>query len=309
MKAAFYSKYGDPGVLEYGDQPEPKVGPDTVLIEVKATSVNPVDWKVMAGYLDGAITAHFPVIPGWDVAGVVIQPGPAVPEFSAGDEVMGYVRMDTVGQGTFAEQVSAPVRTLSRKPSNLSWAEAATVPLTGLTALQTLDALDVTDGDTVLIHNGAGGVGTFGIQIARARGARVIATASERNHDFLRELGAEPVAYGDGVADRVHEIAPGGVSAVVDFVGGEDWQASLDVLTRQGRVASIADAAVKEHGGQYIFVRPVADDLSTLADLIEAGKVKPVLAETYPLEKAADAFSANMDGHTRGKIAITVGSD
>lgn len=309
MKAVFYSKYGDPGVLEYGDQPEPKVGPDTVLIEVKATSVNPVDWKVMAGYLDGAITAHFPVIPGWDVAGVVIQPGPAVPEFSAGDEVMGYVRMDTVGQGTFAERVSAPVRTLSRKPSNLSWAEAATVPLTGLTALQTLDALEVADGDTVLIHNGAGGVGTFGIQIARARGAHVIATASERNHDFLRELGAEPVAYGDGVADRVREIAPDGVSAVVDFVGGEDWQASLDVLTRPGRVASVADAEVKEHGGQYIFVRPVAEDLSTLADLIEAGKVKPVLAETYPLEQAADAFLANMDGHTRGKIAVTVGSD
>ena len=306
MKAVFYSKYGDQGVLEYGEQPEPKVGPDTVLIEVKAASVNPVDWKVMAGYLDGAMTAHFPVIPGWDVAGVVIQPGPAVPEFSAGDEVMGYVRMDTVGQGTFAERVSAPVRTLSRKPSNLSWAEAATVPLTGLTALQTLDALDVADGDTVLIHNGAGGVGTFGIQIARARGARVIATASERNHDFLRELGAEPVTYGKGIAHRVREIAPDGVSAVVDFVGGEDWQASLDMLTQPGRVASIADAEVKEHGGRYVFVRPVASDLTTLADLIEAGEVKPVLAETYPLERAADAFAANMEGHTRGKIAITI---
>ncbi|GAB3556027.1 NADP-dependent oxidoreductase [Arthrobacter tumbae] len=307
MKAVFYSTYGDPGVLEYGDQPEPKVGPDTVLIEVKAASVNPVDWKVMAGYLDGAITAHFPAIPGWDVSGVVLQPGPAVPEFSAGDEVMGYVRMDTVGQGTFAERVAAPVRTLSRKPANLSWAEAATVPLTGLTALQTLDALDVSSGDTVLIHNGAGGVGTFAIQIARARGARVIASASERNHDFLRELGAEPVTYGDGIAGRVREIAPDGVSAVVDFVGGDDWRASLDVLTRQGRVASIADADAKERGGRYVFVRPVAADLATLADLIEAGEVKPVLAETYPLERAADAFAANMEGHTRGKIAITVG--
>lgn len=306
MKAVFYSKYGDPGVLEYGDQPEPKVGPDTVLIEVKATSVNPVDWKVMAGYLDGAISAHFPVIPGWDVAGVVIQPGPAVPEFSAGDEVMGYVRMDTVGQGTFAERVAAPVRTLSRKPTNLSWAEAATVPLTGLTALQALDALSVTDGDTVLIHNGAGGVGTFAIQIARARGARVIATASERNHDFLRELGAEPVTYGDGIAERVREVAPDGVTAVVDFVGGEDWKASLGALSQQGRIVSVADAEVKEHGGRYVFVRPVASDLATLADLIEAGKVKPVLAETYPLEKAADAFAANMEGHTRGKIAVTV---
>lgn len=306
MKAVFYSKYGDQGVLEYGDQPDPRVGPDTVLIEVKAASVNPVDWKVMAGYLDGALTAHFPVIPGWDVAGVVLQPGPAVTEFSAGDEVMGYVRMDTVGQGTFAEQVAAPVRTLSRKPANLSWEEAATVPLTGLTALQTLDALDVGTGDTVLVHNGAGGVGTFGIQIARARGARVIATASERNHDFLRGLGAEPLTYGEGIAERVREIAPDGVSAVVDFVGGEDWRASLDVLSQAGRVASIADADVKEHGGRYIFVRPVAADLSTLADLIEAGDVKPVLAETYPLERAAEAFAANMDGHTRGKIAITV---
>jgi NADPH:quinone reductase-like Zn-dependent oxidoreductase len=306
VKAVFYSEYGDPGVLEYGDQPEPRVGPDTVLIEVKAASVNPVDWKVMAGYLDGAIAAHFPVIPGWDVAGVVIQPGPAVPEFSVGDEVMGYVRMDTVGQGTFAERVAAPVRTLSRKPSNLSWAEAATVPLTGLTALQTLDALDVGDGDTVLVHNGAGGVGTFGIQIACARGARVIATASERNHEFLRELGAEPVTYGEGIAERVRGIAPEGVTAVADFVGGGDWQASLDVLTRQGRVASIADAAVKEHGGRYVFVRPVAGDLSTLAELIETGKVKPVVAGTYPLEQAAEAFAANMEGHTRGKIAITV---
>lgn len=307
MKAVFYSKYGDPSVLEYGEQPEPKVGPDTVLVEIKATSVNPVDWKVMGGYLDGALTAHFPVIPGWDVSGVVIQPGPAVPEFAAGDEVFGYVRMDTVGQGTFAERVSAPVRTLARKPSNLSWAEAATIPLTGLTALQTLDALDVSDGDTVLVHNGAGGVGTLGIQIAQSRGARVIATASERNHDFLRELGAEPLVYGDGIADRVRKIAPDGVSAVVDFVGGADWQASLDVLNQPGRVASIADAKVKEHGGRYVFVRPDAQGLSTLADLIEAGHVKPVLAATYPLEQAAEAFTANMAGHTRGKIALTVG--
>ncbi|WP_323960217.1 zinc-binding dehydrogenase [Arthrobacter sp. JZ12] len=306
MKAVFYSQYGEPGVLEYGEQPDPKVGPDTVLIEVKAASVNPVDWKVMAGYLDGALTAHFPVVPGWDVAGVVIQPGPAVTEFFAGDEVMGYVRMDTVGQGTFAEKVSAPVRALARKPANLSWAEAATVPLTGLTALQSLDALDVGNGDTVLIHNGAGGVGTFGIQIARSRGARVIATASTGNHGFLLELGAEPVAYGEGVADRVRELAPEGVDAVVDFVGGDDWSASLPLLTTPGRVVSIADQAAKDHGGRYVFVRPNPDDLSTLADLIEAGKVKPVLAETYPLERAAEAFKANMEGHTRGKIAVTV---
>ena len=141
MKAVFYEQYGDPDVLQYGDRPDPKVGPDTVLVEVRASSVNPVDWKVAAGYLDGALPAYFPVIPGWDVAGVVTQPGPSVTEFQAGDEVIGYVRMDTVGLGTFAEQVAAPVRTLARKPRNVSWAEAATMPLAGLTAYQALKAV------------------------------------------------------------------------------------------------------------------------------------------------------------------------
>lgn len=206
MKAVFYEQYGEPDVLQYGEQPDPKVGPDSVLVDVRASSVNPVDWKITAGYLDGALPTHFPVIPGWDVAGVVVQPGTSVTEFDAGDEVIGYVRMDTVGLGTYAEQVAAPVRTLARKPRNVSWAEAATMPLVGLTAYQSLRAVGVGEGDTVLIHNGAGGVGTYAIQIARAWGARVLATASEKNHDFLRSLGAEPLTYGVGLSGRVAEL-------------------------------------------------------------------------------------------------------
>ncbi|WP_422391169.1 NADP-dependent oxidoreductase [Arthrobacter sp. N1] len=307
MKAVFYEKYGDPDVLQYGEQPDPKVGPDSVLVDVRASSVNPVDWKITAGYLDAALPTSFPVIPGWDVAGVVVQPGPSVTEFEAGDEVIGYVRMDTVGLGTFAEQVAAPVRTLARKPRNISWAKAATMPLAGLTAYQSLQAVGVGEGETVLVHNGAGGVGTYAIQIATAWGARVLATASEKNHEFLRSLGAEPLTYGKGLAERLAEAAPEGLDAVVDFVGGEDWVASLEHLKSPERIASVADAEVKDRGGRYIFVRPNPADLLALTELVEAGSVTPVLAESFPLERAADAFRSSMDGHIRGKIAVTVG--
>ncbi|WDF33703.1 NADP-dependent oxidoreductase [Arthrobacter agilis] len=308
MKAVFYEKYGDPDVLQYGEQPDPKVGPDAVLVDVRASSVNPVDWKITAGYLDAALPAFFPVIPGWDVAGVVTQPGPSVTEFEAGDEVIGYVRTDTVAFGTFAEQVAAPVRTLARKPKNVSWAEAATMPLAGLTAFQALRAVGAGEGETVLVHNGAGGVGTYAIQIAKAWGARVLATASEKNHEFLRSLGAEPLTYGEGISDRIAGLAPDGLDAVVDFVGGEDWVASLEHLKSPERVASVADAEVKDRGGRYIFVRPDSADLLALTELVEAGSVTPVLAESFPLDRAADAFRASMEGHIRGKIAVTVGA-
>jgi NADPH:quinone reductase-like Zn-dependent oxidoreductase len=307
MKAVFYEQYGDPDVLQYGEQPDPKVGPDSVLVDVRASSVNPVDWKITAGYLDGTLPTYFPVIPGWDVAGVVVQPGPSVTEFQAGDEVIGYVRMDTVGLGTFAEQVAAPVRALARKPGNVSWAEAATMPLAGLTAYQSLQAVGVGEGDTVLVHNGAGGVGTYAIQIAQAWGARVLATASEKNHEFLRSLGAEPLTYGEGLTERIREAVPEKLDAVVDFVGGDDWVASLEHLKDQTRAASVADAAAKDTGGRYIFVRPNPADLLALTELVEAGSVKPVLAESFPLERAADAFRSSMEGHVRGKIAVTVG--
>ncbi|MCX5080687.1 NADP-dependent oxidoreductase [Streptomyces sp. NPDC001939] len=307
MKAISYSGYGGPEVLEYGEARDPKVGPDSVLVKVRAAAVNPVDWKAREGYLDPALDAVFPVIPGWDVSGVVVQPGASVTEFVTGDEVIGYVREDFLSRGTFAEYVAAPVRTLARKPRNLTYEEAAGLPLAGLTAYQVMTgALAVQDGDVVLVHAAAGGVGSIAVQLGRHLGARVIGTASERNHDFLRELGAEPVTYGEGLAERVRALAPEGVDAVFDTVGGEALKVSADLLAPGGRIASIADASVVGLGGRYVFVRPDAADLARLADLAEQDVVTVHVDKTFPLERAADAQRLSAEGRTRGKIVVTV---
>ena len=307
MKAVVYRTYGGPEVLEYTDVPDPKLGPDSVLVRVKAASVNPVDWKIQAGYLDGAMDAVFPVIPGWDVAGVVERPGAAVTEFRPGEEVIGYVREDMVGRGTFAEYIAAPVRTLARKPANLTFEQAAGMPLAGLTAYQALvKHLSVRPEEVVLVHAAAGGVGSAAVQVARALGARVIGTASERNHDYLRSLGAEPVTYGEGLVGRVRALAPDGVDAVLDLIGGEALAVSPGLLAPGGRLASIADGSVLGLGGHYVFVRPDAQDLAALTELAEKGRFTVEIAATFPLEQAADAQRLNQDGHTRGKVIVTV---
>ncbi|MER5841858.1 NADP-dependent oxidoreductase [Streptomyces prasinus] len=307
MKAISYARYGGPEVLELTEMPEPRVGPDSVLVKVRAAAVNPVDWKCREGYLDQLLAPVFPVIPGWDVSGVVVRPGAAVPEFAAGDEVIGYVREDFLSRGTFAEYVAAPVRALARKPRNLSFEEAAGLPLAGLTAYQVLHrALRVKRGETVLVHAAAGGVGSIAVQLAVHLGARVLGTASERNHDFVRSLGGEPVVYGDGLVERLRELAPAGVDAVFDTVGGDALKDSAAVLASGGRLASITDPAVVEHGGAYCFVRPDPQDLGHLSDLAEQGVVSVHVSETFPLERAADAHRLNQEGRTRGKIVVTV---
>lgn len=305
MKAITYDHYGDPGVLALTEQPDPKVGPGEVLVRVRSAGVNPVDWKVAAGYLDGLMNVVFPVIPGWDVAGVVERVGLDTPEFAVGDEVIAYARKDWVQAGTFAELVAVPVRALARRPAALDWDQAAGLPLAGLTAYQLLTRLGVGAGDTVLIHAAAGGVGSLAVQIARSMGARVIGTASPANHEALRALGAEPVAYGDGLADRVRALAPGGVDVVADFVGGV-LETSLAVLADGGRHGSIADGAVAGAGGISAWVRPDGADLQALADLADERALTVPIALTFPLEEVADAFRASMTGHVRGKIAIVV---
>ncbi|MFF3939445.1 NADP-dependent oxidoreductase [Streptomyces phaeofaciens] len=310
MKAISYSRYGGPEVLEYGDLREPKVGPDSVLVEVRAAAVNPVDWKAREGYLDPVLDAVFPVVPGWDVAGVVVGLGASVTEYAVGDEVIGYVREDFLSRGTFAEYVGAPVRTLARKPRNLTWEEAAGLPLTGLTAYQVLvGALRVQRGETVLVHAAAGGVGSIAVQLARHLGARVIGTAGERNHDYVRSLGGEPVTYGEGLAERVRGLAPEGVDAAFDTIGGDTLKVSAQLLVPEGRLVSIADGDVVSYGGRYCFARPDADDLTRLAELAEQGVVSVHVSETFPLERAADAHRRNEEGGTRGKIVVTVDRD
>ncbi|WP_280397583.1 NADP-dependent oxidoreductase [Nocardia carnea] len=306
MRAATYDRYStDNNDIRVRDLPDPKLFPGSVLIEVRAAGVNPVDWKVMSGGLDGLIDAVFPVIPGWDVAGTVVGTGLDTPEFAVGDEVLAYARKDVLHAGTFAELVAVEAAHVARKPADLPWEQAGALPLAGGTALRTLDLLGVTGDDTVLIHAAAGGVGSLGVQIAKARGARVLGTASPGNHDYLRELGAEPVAYGDGVVERIRELAPDGVAAVADFVGGQ-LDTTLAVLAPGGRHASIADNSVAEHGGHIVWVRPDGTQTQRLADLAAKGDLTVPVARTFSLEEVPEAFAASQTGHTRGKNVIVL---
>lgn len=306
MKAIVLHQYGGPDELTLQDLPDPKVAPGEVLVRVKAASVNPVDWKIGAGHLDAMMETHFPLIPGWDVAGVVEAVGLDVQEYAVGDEVIGYARKDSVQLGTYAELVAANVRLLAPKPAALDWTQAAGLPLAGLTAYQSLKRLGVGPGDTVLVHAAAGGVGSLGVQIARALGARVIGTASERNHDFLRDLGAEPVTYGDGLADRVRELAPDGVDAAVDYVGGDAVEVSTRVVRTPDRIASIADPGVEEVGGRYMWVRPSSADLTELGRMADDGRLTVHIDRVYPLAEAAEAWRVSQEGRTRGKLALSV---
>jgi NADPH:quinone reductase-like Zn-dependent oxidoreductase len=308
MRAVTYAQFGGTEVLTVGEVPDPKVGPGEVLVEVRRASVNPVDWQVMGGGLDPLMEAVFPVIPGWDVAGVVREVGPDTPEVSVGDQVLAYARKDWVHGGTFAELVSVPVRAVTRKPAGLSWDTAAALPLAGQTAYRTLTRLEVGLGDTVLVHAAAGGVGLLGVQIAQELGATVIGTASPANHDRLRELGVTPVAYGDGLVQRVREIAPDGVHAVADFVGGV-LQDTLAVLAPKGRHASIVDPDVVDHGGSWVWVRPDSEELRWLADLAVEGRLQVEVAGRYGLDEVATAFRRSQEGHVRGKLVISVSDD
>lgn len=307
MRAAVIHEFGEPSVVRTEDIDDPVVGPDSVLVSVRAAGVNPVDWKVVAGYLQGFFPHHLPLIPGWDVAGVVEAVGPAVTEFAPGDPVLAYARKDHVQNGTFAEKVAVPVRAVAKIPNGLGFAPAGALPLAGLTAEQLLDAVEVSKDDTVLVHNAAGGVGSFAVQLAARRGARVIGTASPARHDFVRSLGGEPVEYGDGLVQRVRDLAPNGVDAALDLIGGEALDATPDLLATNGRVGSIIDPQkVAELGGAYVFVRPNGEMLSRLAQLASEGDLRVEVAETFPLDRAADALAQNKEGHTRGKIVVTV---
>jgi NADPH:quinone reductase-like Zn-dependent oxidoreductase len=300
-----YDRFGSDDVLSLRDLPEPKVGPGEVRIRVTRAGVNPVDWKAMSGGLDALMTTVFPVVPGWDVAGVVEAVGIDAPEFSVGDEVVAYARKDVLHGGTFAELVTMSVRGVARKPAALDWDEAGGLPLVGLTALQTLDRLAVSATDTVLIHGGAGGVGSLAVQIAVARGARVVATASPPNHEFLAGLGATPVAYGDGVVPRVRAVAPDGVDVVADFVGGVR-DVTMALLAEGGRHASIADGSVLETGGTWVWVRPSAQGLVELGRLADAGALRVPVADVLPLDQLPAAFARSREGHVRGKLVMAV---
>ncbi|MFE2549670.1 NADP-dependent oxidoreductase [Streptomyces sp. NPDC059355] len=306
MKAITYDAYGTSGNLKLVDVPRPKVGPGEVLVRVKAAGVNPVDWKLAAGYLDPILEVRHPVIPGWDVAGIVEAVGPDTFDFAVGDEVYGYVRKEWVELGTYAELVSAPVRTLARKPRSLGFEQAAGLPLAGLTAYQSLRRVGLKSGETVVIHSAAGGTGSFGVQIAVALGLRVIGTAGAHNHDYLRSLGAEPVLYGEGMADRIRALAPEGVDAGLDFFGDGAVEILQSLVTERGRVVSIADYEAAAKGAHQLWVRPDTADLTFLAELADTGGLTVSVEHALPLAEAARAWELSAAGRTRGKIVLTV---
>lgn len=308
MRAVVADEYGGPAVLDVRDVDEPRVGPDYVLVRVHAAGINPVDYKIVGGGLDDRFPALWPLIPGWDVTGEVVGVGPAVRHIQVGQPVFGYARKDFLGAGTWAEQVAVPARGVAPAPATLDAEPASCLPLAGLTAWQSLvEDLEVGQGDTLLIHAATGGVGHLGTQIAVARGARVIGTCSPPNHDFLRGLGGEPVAYGDGLADRVRELAPDGVDAVADFVGGGALEASDELLRTPERVVSIRDPqAAKERGGTYVFVHAEVAHLTALAELADAGTLSAHVQSVYDLAAVTDAVTEASSGKVRGKVVIRV---
>jgi NADPH:quinone reductase-like Zn-dependent oxidoreductase len=310
VKAVTLHRFGGPEVLAVEHVADPPLGPDYVLVAVRAAGVNPVDWKIREGYLTGRFPHHIPVIPGWDAAGVVAAVGPAVTGFAVGDEVMAYARKDTIEYGTYAELVTVADRAVAHKPTTFGFAQAGALPLAGLTALQALTAVGVGAGDTVLVHAAAGGVGHLAVQLARALGAgRVIGTASPRNDDFVRSLGAIPVGYGPRLVDEVAALAGGDwrVDAALDTVGGEALTQSFRLVRDPARVVSIVDAV---HGlalgGRYVFVRPDGAQLARLAELADCGQLAVEVDQELPLAEAADAHRLSQDGHVRGKLVLSV---
>ena len=305
MRALATNRFGGNDVLELTEVPEPIVGPDTVLVRTKAVGLNPVDWKSVRGGLKERFPNHFPLVPGWDVAGVVERVGPAVTEFAEGDEVMAYDREDHVQWGTLAELVGVPIRAVAHKPPGLGWAEAGALPLAGLTAYQCVIAAGIGPGDSVLVHAASGGVGTCAVQFASWVGARVIGTAGPANHDYVKSLGAEPVAYGDGLVPAVRDLVPDGVSVIIDLVGGDALEATLDLGGDGLRLISVTNPdRVKALGGRYIFVRPNAEQLAELGRFAAEGSLRVHVREAFPFEQAVDALARVEEGHGPGKVVV-----
>jgi len=311
VHAMVIDDWGGTETLHEAEVEPPPVGPDFVLIRNHAAGVNPVDTKIREGKLAGAFPSGFPLILGWDASGVVERVGPAVSMFRPGDEVFGYCRRHHLQYGTYGEFTSVPDAFVAHKPEDLSWEEAAALPLAGLTAHQALETMGVRGGETFYVGGGSGGVGHLAVQLAIARGARVIATASERNQDFLRELGAEALDYAAGdIPARVRELTgDGGADAAIDLFGGEGREEAFATLRSGGRLVSVAQPPPESRDGyevHYVFVRPDGDELRELAELVQGGQLRPHIEEVFPLERAAEAHERLEGGHVRGKLVLSV---
>ena len=315
MKAIAIQEFGGRDKLKVLDLPVPEVGPQDVLIQVKAAGVNPVDWKIREGFLRDLLPHHFPVILGWDAAGIISQVGSDVTRLKVGDEVYAYCRMAVIQHGAYAEWISLPETNVSVKPKNVSFEEAATIPLAALTAYQSLfEAAGLQQGESVLIHAAAGGVGGFAVQLARHRGAKVFGTASPGNHEYVKGLGAELVIDYNTQDFRqvVRSVRPGGVDVVLDCVGGDVVEQSLDILNSNGRLVTIAESGlVKKLRAQgvnahFVFVAPSSSQLDEITTLTESRKIHTHISSRFSLVEAAKAHELIESQHVRGKIVLTI---
>lgn len=309
MKAVRIDSYGDAGVLAYEDAPVPSIGPQDILVRVVAASVNPVDWKIREGYLKEMIPYPFPLTLGWDVSGVVEAVGAEASRFKVGDAV--FSRPDIKRNGTYAEFVAIREDEAAHKPKTISHAEAATLPLAGITAWEALvTAANLSAGQRVLIHAGSGGVGSLAIQLAKSRGAHVIATTSERNVALVKSLGADEVI---DYRAQPFEQAVKDVDVVFDTVGGKVQEASWSVLKPGGILVSIVGQPSAERAkacgarSAFVFIQPNAEILAQLAELVDAGTMRPIVGAEFALKDMAKAHALSQSGRAVGKIVIYVG--
>lgn len=296
-----FQSYGPPEVLEAIAADAPHAAHDQVRIRVKAAGVQPVDTYLRSGRFAARLPpAPFPQTLGNEFAGVVDEVGGGVTGIAKGDEVIGFTL-----RAAYATFVIVSASDVAPKPPEMPWDEAGALSASGQTACTALKDLQVGPGDTVLIHAAAGGVGTIATQLARIWGARVIGTASAGNHGYLRELGAIPVTYGDGLIARVRAIAPGGVDAVLDAIGGPALPASIELAKQRDRVGTLVDpAAASALGVRFLQTRRSREQLLELLALYRAGQLQVRIWKTFPMADAAQAHHEVETGHVRGKVVL-----
>jgi NADPH:quinone reductase-like Zn-dependent oxidoreductase len=310
MKAIVIDQYGDKEELKEKELAKPDPETDKVLIKIQAAAVNPIDWKLRYGYLKEKFPFEFPIVLGWDAAGIVEKVGEDVDAFQKGDRV--FVRPELTNRGTYAEYTTAKAELLAKIPDNISFKEAAAVPLAGLTAYQCLlDVGNLDSGEKVLIHAGAGGVGSFAVQIAKNLGAYVATTASSKNVEFLKSLGADEVIdYTE--ADFSQELED--YDLVVDTLGGEVQEKSFEVLKNRGKLVSIVEEPdqkkADQHGveADFHWLIPDGKELAILAEMMEKEELKPVVGTEFPFTEQGlkDAHELSETHHARGKIVIKI---
>src|SRR5215218_8208646 len=291
--------------------PTPQIAPNEVLVRVSASSVNPVDNAIVSGMLKDMVEHEFPILLGRDFAGVVEQAGEDVSGISEGDEVFGFIpgMSPKVHDGTWAELIAVPESIATRKPEGVDTASAGAAPLAAITAMSALDALGLSEGDTILVVGANGGVGSFAVQIATDAGATVIAPALPEDEEYLRELGVSEILPREAdVAALVHERYPEGIEALLDLVSyaPEGFDTHAEVLKDDGRGASSLSAAGEGSERHNVMAVPTQENLERLGRLLEAGTLKVPIQRTYELDQAGEALQALAADHTQGKIAIQV---